>query len=149
MKKTSLLLFAFLFASFLPVAAEEYLFGIEGAYLTEVPPLGGFEITARGYHDLPGSLRLHYRLYSSAGGGILSVEALYDTRTYPFGYYAGVGIGYAFADASPVANTIIGVRYSPLELPAELYAEWEPTFPNLGILHLSAGLALRIFARGL
>ncbi len=148
MKKTILLFFALLFVSFLPVVAEEYLFGIEGAYLTEVPPLGGFEITARGYHDLPGSLRLHYRLYSP-GGGILSVEALYDTRTYPFGYYAGVGIGYAFADAAPVVNTIIGVRYSPLELPAELYAEWEPTFPNLRILHLSAGLALRLFARGL
>ena len=133
-----------------PSYAEEYLFGIEGTYLTAVKPRGGATFILRGYQDLPFSLRLRYRLYHPADGGNQAyLDLLYDARHYPLGYYAGFGVGYAAGASTLVVDTVVGARYSPLELPGEIYVEWTPSFPDLTAYDLVFGLNLRLYARGL
>ena len=133
-----------------PALAEEYLFGVEGTYLTQVKPRGGAVLTVRGYRDLPVSLRLRYRLYDPADGGTqFYLDALYDDRRYPTGFYSGLGLGYAFGRGTVVVGAVMGVRYSPFQLPGEVYLEWTPSFPDLTDYDLVVGLNLRLFARGL
>lgn len=150
MKRTSLTLALAILMMVAPAFAEEYLLGIEGTYFTRVKPRGGAVLTIRGYRDLPTSLRLRYRLYDPADGGTqVYLDALYDARHYPTGFYSGLGFGYAFERGNVVVNAVMGARYSPFHLPGEIYLEWTPTFPDLTAYDLVLGLNLRLFARGL
>ncbi len=133
----------------LSCSAEEYLFGIEGAYLTARQPLGGIQLTLRGYRGFPVSLRAQARLLNQPHfDALYGFAVLYDSRTYPLGGYSGLAINYAPAEGAPAVQVIIGARYSPFELPGEVYVEWSPTFPRFETYSFVAGVALRMYSRG-